>query len=240
MRSPHLAVLLFASSFLLVAGKKKARAEIEAQLAGHPVERVSLAAPTDIHPMQWEPGQWTLYKNTDKKGRVSVERVSIVAKEACGYQIETIEWTEQGKSGSQLCYAEMPVAWTVDEAVKEGMDLVRSMTTWSDDSDPLTIDFTTPEGMMMRGMMRALGPGLLSPLQLELEPTTETATVAAGSFAGSIRVDGKMQIGPLKIKVESRVHPGVPVLGNIWVESSDGTRSELVDFGLTGAVSERP
>jgi hypothetical protein len=240
MRSRFLAALLLASSFLLVAGKKEARTEVEAQLAGHPTERVSLAAPTVLHPMQWEPGQWTLYRNTDKKGRVSVERLSIVSKEACGYQIESIKWSEQGKSGSQLCYAEMPVAWTVDEAVEEGMALVQSMTTWSDDSNPLTIDFTTPEGLMMRGMMQGLGPGLLSPLQLELTPTDETATVPAGSFAGAVRVDGELQIGPLKITSESRVHPGVPVLGNVWVESSDGTRSELVDFGLTGAVSERP
>ena len=82
MRSRHLALILLASATLLVAGQKKNLAVIEEVLAGHPTATVQLAAPTVVHPMQWEPGQWTLYKKTDKKGRVSAERLSIVAKDA--------------------------------------------------------------------------------------------------------------------------------------------------------------
>jgi hypothetical protein len=240
MRSRHFALILLASTTLLLGGKKKNIAALEEVLVGHPAETHQVGAPADIQPMQWEPGQWSLYKRTDKKGRVSVEKLSIVDKDACGYQVESIQWTEQGKTGTRICYAEMPVAWSAHEAIEVATDLVRVLTTWNEGSEPMTIDFSTPEGAMMRGMMRVIGHGMMSTLRIDIEGGGETVTVPAGTFAGTIHVNGKWQLGPLKIQVEGRAHPAVPINGSVRVEARDGSKTELVDFGLTGAVRGFP
>ncbi len=241
MRTRVFSVLLCLATPVLFAGKKANLAAIDELLAAHePAEHAVGAPGGNIEPMPWAPGQWTLYKRTDKKGRVSLEKLQIVAKDACGFQVESIQWTKDGLTGTRICYAEMPIAWTKTEAINQATDLVRVFTTWSEGSDPMTIDLSTPEGAMMRGMMRVIGHGMMATLTLDLEAGGETITVEAGTFAETIHVEGRMQLGPLKLDVSSRAHPGVPINGNVRLESSDGSVTELVDFGLSGATAMVP
>ncbi|GEM_PF-2885752 len=241
MRARAFAVLLVASTPFLFAGKKKNLAAIDALLAQHAAADHSLPDPgAAIDPMPWKPGQWALYKRTDKKGRVTLEKLSVVEMAPCGFQVESLQWSSQGLSGTRICYAEMPIAWTKTEAINQATDLVRVFTTWTEGNAPMTIDLGTPEGAMMRGMMRVIGHGMMSTLRLDLTAGGETVTVPAGTFAGTIHVDGRMTLGPIKLDVEGRAHPGVPINGNVRTTASDGSTNELIDFGLTGATSRIP
>ncbi len=240
MRTRSLAVVLLLSATVLVGGKKKRLAVIDELVASHPTTPHDLPAAGDIQPMQWAPGQWSLYRRTDKKGRVSLERLSIVARDACGFQVESVQWMSSGTSGTRICYAEMPVAFTAHDAVDEAMDLVRVFTTWSDDGTPMTIDLRTPEGAMMRGMMRVIGHGMMTTMRIDVEQTRTTIEVPAGRFAGAISVSGRIVLGPIKMDVQGWAHPGVPINGSVKVEASDGSVNELLDFGLSGAVSAMP
>ena len=110
MRARTLALLLLAATPLLFAGKKKHIAAIDDLLAAHDAAEHTVAAPGAPDPMPWAAGQWALYKRTDKKGRVSLERLAVVDRDACGFQVESVQWSEQGLTGTRICYAEMPIA----------------------------------------------------------------------------------------------------------------------------------
>jgi hypothetical protein len=85
-------------------------------------------------------------------------------------------------------------------------------------------------------MMRVIGHGLMSTLTLDVEASGETVTLAGGTFQETLHVEGRMVLGPLEMEASSRAHPGVPINGNVRLESSDGRVTELIDFGLTGAT----
>lgn len=85
-------------------------------------------------------------------------------------------------------------------------------------------------------MMRVIGHGLMSTLTLDVEAGGETVSLAAGTFPETLHVEGRRVLGPLELDASSRARPGVPINGNVRLESSDGRVTDLIDFGLTGAT----
>ncbi len=190
-------------------------------------------APASFQPMEWNVGQWLVFKATDVKNqRVSVVKLSVVGREGGGLWVESESQDYYHHTVSKTLYSRMPR--NKDEVV----DVILKVVTKTDDKAPKVLDFSSdqPGAAMMKGMMRSMLAGTSA-----LEPTlvsAESVTVAAGTFQGCGKNTGKVSLGTSTLESTGWFHPAVPINGMVKSEASDGSiTTELLDYGTSGARS---
>ena len=190
-------------------------------------------APASFSPMEWEVGQWLVFKSTDVKNeRPAVVKISVVGREGQALWVETESQDYFHHSISKTLYAKMP------RNKDEVADAVLKIVTKTDDKAPQVLDFSSkePGAALMKSMMKSTIQGISAP-EVSLA-STESVAVAAGSFQGCGKSTGKVTVGPMTVESTGWFHPAVPLSGMVKSESTDGTfKSELLDYGISGAKS---
>lgn len=204
-----------------------------------PADKHAIPAPlVEAEPMPWAVGQWALYEFTDKKGRVAYEKRMVVAKDECGWWVESVSQDDKHRTVSKICFTDMPEVETdLEKTTKGAMDLVQVMITQTDGKKASVLDFRTPEGQMMRQMSGALLADAIEQWDWSASQPTEDVTVEGGSFSGAIKSDFDFRVAMVRVSGTSWVHPAVPVNGLVKLVTDKGETTELVDFGMEGAES---
>jgi hypothetical protein len=195
------------------------------------------AAPRSYRPMRWAEGQWILLRQVNAKGEPSVTRVAIIGREAGGFWIEQETQDYYRRTFSKILYARQPE--TADDAV----DVVRKLVSRGDDGKVQELDFTRPDpGLALtKAIMRSTIKNLAYTVPEVGSSEREDATVAAGRFRGCAKVPMTVSFGPVTRDLVTWYHPAVPLSGAVKGQSADGEwKTELLDYGLTGAVSRMP
>lgn len=188
-------------------------------------------APSSYEPPPWKAGHWTLFRTTDKDGKVAVTRMSVVEETSDGIWVEFDQQDYQGRSITKVLYAKQPL--TTDEST----DALKKIITRRNDEAPQTIDYTDPQMSFMKSMAKSMTPNLSFPPNAEAQPK-EDVTVPAGTFKSAAKVLVTMNVGPIQQRSTTWFHPAVPVSGNVKSVAEDGSFTyEVLDFGTTGATS---
>jgi hypothetical protein len=240
MRRPLLAFALLVAPFAVAGKPDPAAVQFRDDALATPSSTASVPATSVLEARPWAVGQWTLYRHTDRKGRVSVQRLSVVRHDDCGWWVETTTVDAKTRQSTvKVCYREAPtLAATAGETTRRGVDQVQVMIT-IDGGDPEVLDFRTPEGEMLRGMMAGSAGSMLRDWDLDLD-TTEPVTVHAGTFDGAIRGTYEMRFAFLRFSGTGYVHGAIPLNGTLRFDASDGSSQELLAYGETGAASLYP
>ncbi len=195
--------------------------------AGH-----NLGAAESFEPMPWAVGQWVMLKTTDSKGQPSITRISVVGSEGEGFWVEQESQDYFRHSITKILYSHMP------RSAEDAVDAMQKMVTKADDQAVQTYDFTSsdPAARFAKSMMKSVAQGIVVPTPVD--PQTEDAVVAAGTFRGCAKATVKASFGPIVKDTISWFHPGVPINVSVKGVTEDGAWTvELLDFGLTGAQS---
>jgi hypothetical protein len=170
-------------------------------------------------------GQWVKYRVYDSHGGSGEMTYKILAQRGSTYDMEVIT---QKTSRSIVQFSitigkrEDPQSYKVENAkVKTG---------------------TTPVIDLKPGLVNPMLSGVLS--QFAIPPLgnqpREDVTVPAGTFTTCLKVEQTYTIFGKAFSGTSWVHPTIPILGAAKSQSNQegGTRTELLESGLTGAKSE--
>lgn len=227
--------LLAAGCCLGPRAKKEYENAVASELAKHPAQTKTYPA-APLNPQAWKVGQWTLSR-TERKGVVGYERIGVVGQDACGWWIETVRQDAKTRNISKVCFEkqpELPKAATGN--ARPALDYVKVIMSKTDDQAVQTIDMNSSQGQMMKSMMGTN----VAMFQWSFGPDAEKkdVTVPAGTFQGAARVDASAQVAFIKVTATGWVHPAVPLNGSVRTEASDGSVTELVAFGDSGAQSE--
>jgi hypothetical protein len=204
-----------------------AKMDIDRRVAALGAPQQQFPAPSGFTPMPFAVGQWTRHKLVDDKGQPSFMTYKVVGQEADAFWMEIV--TEQ--------YA--------------GRTMMKMLLAIPDRTNPSTIDVralsikdknghvTTLDGPML-SFLKSTYQGALSTLVLSWQGLPQEDTVVpAGTFAGCFRARTDASWGPYHSANTSWSHAAVPLSGLVKSQGIDKpTSMELVDFGLTGAVSE--
>jgi hypothetical protein len=204
-----------------------AKSDIDRRVAALGAPQQQFAAPSGFTPMAFAVGQWTRHKLVDDKGQPSFMTYKVIGQDGDAFWLEIV--TEQ--------YA--------------GRTLMKMLLAIPDRTNPNTIDVralsikdknghvTTLDGAML-SFLKSTYQGALSTLVLSWQGLPqEDAVVPAGTFAGCFRARTDASWGPYHSANTSWSHAAVPLSGLVKSQGIDKpTSMELVDFGLTGAVSE--
>jgi hypothetical protein len=204
-----------------------AKADIDRRVGALSAPRQSFAAPTGFQPVPFAAGQWTRHKLVDEKGAPSFMTYKIIAQEGDAFWVESVIETYAGRTMMKMLLA-IP-----------------------DRMDPRTLDIravaikdkngrvTNLDGPML-SLMRSTFQGAVSTLIINWQGLPqEDAAAPAGKFAGCFKARTDASWGPWHSANTSWSHAAVPISGLVRSEGIDKpTTMELVDFGLTGAVSE--
>jgi hypothetical protein len=224
--------LLGALSASLLAGcgpsiDPAAKADIDRRIAALGAPRQSYAAPAGFLPTPFAVGQWTRHKLVDDKGQPSFLTYKIVGQEGDAFWIETVTESYAGKTALKILLS-IP-----------------------NRTDPRSIDIRAVSMKDREGRVQVIDPTVLqfvrgtyqdamSTLVLSWQglPQDDTS-VPAGTFAGCFRARTEATWGPWHSASRSWSHAIVPITGLVKSQGLDKpTTMELVDFGVTGAVSE--
>ena len=238
----RIAVGLTVLAFVLVACGPKInpayQMRVDRILAEHPAKDNRIEAPRTLAPQPWKVGQWAIYKVWETNGDIGFERLSVVKQDDCGIWVETFHVSPRTKTISQVCFERMPFDSDPDKAVKQALDLVRIMKTKSGDEPVQTIDFSTPQGAMMRGMMQGMSQGMYFDWRIDDSVPREVISVPAGTFVQAAQITATVRLGFITLTSQVWVHPAVPLNGSVRTEGPKGYRTELLAYGLSGAKSE--
>lgn len=194
----------------------------------------SEAAPTSYEPMEWEAGQWLLFRTIDTRNQQpSITRISVLEKSDQGIWLESETWSYQSHSIAKTLYERIPS--TADEA----MDVVKKIVTRTDDGQVQEMDFTQPNPMMdaMKGLMRQYVQGAFAPENINLDGKADVS-VPAGTFIATGQYTSTMSYPGGSTTMTSWYHPAVPINGMVKGTSADGQFvMELLDYGTSGASS---
>lgn len=211
---------------------KKTTDELLAQYAS--ASQRSEPEPSSYVPMEWEAGQWMVYRTIDTKTQQpSVTRLSVLEKSDEGIWFESETWSYQSHSIAKTLYARIP------RTSEEAVDVIKKIITRTDDGEPQVMDFTQPNPMMdmMKGMMRQYAQRAISPEDIRLDGKTDV-TVAAGTFAATGQYTSTVSYPGGSVTMTSWFHPAVPINGMVKATSADGQYvMELLDYGTSGARS---
>jgi hypothetical protein len=204
-----------------------AKSDVDRRVAALGAPRLSFSAPGGFEPMPFAAGQWTRHKLVDDKGQPSFMTYKVLAQEGDAFQMEIV--TEQ----------------------YTGRTMMKMLLAIPNRADPSSIDIralsikdkngrvTNLEGPVL-SLMRSSYQSTLSTLVMSWQGLPqEDAAVPAGTFAGCYRARTDATWGPWHTANTSWSHAAVPLSGLVKSQGIDKpTTMELVDFGLTGAVSE--
>ncbi len=182
-----------------------------------------------VKTMPLKVGQWVM-QGSNNEGTKSINRISIVGQEQGGWIFEFYSLTESVESWTQMLIKGLEEA---NESKNfDDIDIVW-VKTKDNDGNINTID----------GMVLSLSKGLykqsLSSLNLKLTSGTSggSITVPAGTFNGTYKSKAEVSVLGTKYTAEGWYHSEVPINGMVKSVSDNGKIvTELLDFGLTGAV----
>jgi hypothetical protein len=204
-----------------------AKADIDRRVAALGAPAQSFPAPSGFVPLPFAPGQWTRHKLVDDKGQPSFMTYKVLAQEGDAFWMEVVTDQYSGRTMMKLLLA-----------IPNRMD-------------PNTIDIravalkdkngrvTNLDGPML-SLLRSTYQGALSTLVVSWQGLPqEDAAVPAGTFTGCFRAHTDASWGPWHSANNSWSHAAVPLSGLVKSQGIDKpTSMELVEFGLTDAVSE--
>jgi hypothetical protein len=204
-----------------------AKADIDARVAALGAPKQTYPAPGGFQPSPFAVGQWTRHKLVDDKGQPSFMTYKVIGQAGDAFWLEVV--TE---------------AYT-------GRTMMKMLLAIPNRTDPASIDIRAVSMKDKAGRVQNLDGPLLSLMRSTYQSalTTlvinwqglpqENATVPAGTFAGCFKSRTDATWGPWHSASTGWSHSAVPLSGLVKSQGIDQpTTMELVDFGLTGAVSE--
>jgi hypothetical protein len=233
-RLARLAILsaLFAFSGVLLPAcgpsiDAAAKSDIDQRVAALGAPRQAFPAPGGFVPMPFAAGQWTRHKLVDDKGQPSFMTYKVLAQEADAFWMEIVTEQYTGRTMMKMLLA-IP-----NRADPSSMD-IRALSIKDKNGR-----VTNLEGPLL-SLMRSSYQSTLSTLVISWQGLPqEDAAVPAGTFAGCYRARTDATWGPWHTANTSWSHAAVPLSGLVKSQGIDKpTTMELVDFGLSGAVSE--
>ena len=231
MRRVH-PVLLIAPLLALGAAcgptvDRAAKADLDRHLASVTASEQTYPPSESFLPMAFAVGQWTRHKLVDDKGQPAFMTYKVVGQEADAFWMEIVTEQYAGRTMMKMLLA-IP-----DRTNPSSID-VRALSIKDKNGHVTTLD-----GAML-SFLKSTYQGALSTLVLSWQGLPqEDASVPAGTFAGCFRARTDASWGPYHTANTSWSHAAVPLSGLVKSQGIDKpTSMELVDFGLTGAVSE--
>jgi hypothetical protein len=203
------------------------KADIDARVAALGAPKQTFTAPTGFVPLPFAAGQWTRHKLVDEKGQPSFLTYKVLSQEGDAFWMEIVTDQYTGRTMMKILLA-IP-----DRTNPSSID-VRSVSIKDKNGHVTTLD-----GPML-SFLRSTYQSALSTLVLSWQGLPqEDASVPAGTFAGCFRARTDATWGPWHSASTSWSHAAVPLSGLVKSQGIDKpTTMELVDFGLSGAVSE--
>jgi hypothetical protein len=204
-----------------------AKADIDARVQALTAPKQSFSAPTVFEPMPFAVGQWLKLKLVDDKGQPSFMTQSITGQDGDAFWFELVTESYTGKT------------------------LVKILMAVANRTDPNTIDIrggamkdkngnVTNFGGPLLSMMRGTYKEMMATMVISWQGLPqEDAVVPAGTFARCFKTRTDVRWGAWSTASTSWSHPAVPISGLVkGVGIDKPTTMELVDFGVTGAVSQ--
>jgi hypothetical protein len=209
--------------------------DVDTVIAAHHHDR-TIAPSTTRRIRPWQVGQWTLSKVTSGN-EIGYVRQSIVAQDACGIWLESAAQSRHGRTVSKACFRAAPTHEVDPTAELDALQaaMVRQ------GSRTVVVDFRNGQNPNTKRTMMANLKNTVT-FAWESSPSDELTTVAvpAGRFEGVAHVVSRLWIDQSMQTVDTWIHPDVPISGAVKSVATDGSDSELLDYGLTGAKSELP
>ncbi len=204
-----------------------AKSDIDQRVAALGAPRQVFSAPGGFDPMPFAAGQWTRHKLVDDKGQPSFMPYKVLAQEGDAFWVEIVTEQYTGRTMMKMLLA-IP-----NRADPRSID-IRALSI--KDKNGRVTNLDGPMLSLMCGSYQSALSTLVMSWQ-GLPP--EDAAVPAGTFAGCYRARTDATWGPWHTATASWSHTAVPVSGLVKSQGIDKpTSMQLVDFGLTGAVSE--
>jgi hypothetical protein len=231
MKPRSLVGLLGSLTLLAVAGCNSidpaAKADIDRRVAALGAPKQNYGAPAGFQPMPFSAGQWTRHKLVDEDGQPSFLTYKLLSQEADAFWIEAVTESYSGTTMMKMLVA-----------IPNRMD-------------PSSIDIRAVSLKDKKGNIQVIDPMVLSLVKDTYRSSLSTmiinwqglpqedAVVPAGSFTGCFKARTDAAWGPWRSANLSWSHSGVPISGLVRSQGIDKpTKMELVDFGLSGAVSQ--
>ena len=204
-----------------------AKADIDRRVSALGAPRLSFAAPGGFEPMPFAAGQWTRHKLVDDKGQPSFMTYKVLTQEGDAFWLEIVTDTYTGRTMMKMLLA-------IPNRLDPNSIDIRAVAIKDKNGRVTNLD-----GPML-SLLRSSYQGALSTLVMSWQGLPqEDAAVPAGTFAGCFRARTDASWGPWHSANTSWSHAAVPLSGLVKSQGVDKpTSMELVDFGLTGAVSE--
>jgi len=185
-----------------------------------------------IKPMPYGVGQYVVMGTTEKDGKRSVTKTSIVGREAGGWILESYSLSETGEGIVQMLIRGMEKA-----AATGNVDEVEFVWIKTMDKDG---NVQAMEGPMLM-MARSLYKGSLQNLSVKVESYVDGGVIVVpdGSFTGANTIKAEVRMLGRTYRSTGWHHYSVPINGMVKSVSDDGKMvMELLAFGYKGAVSQ--
>jgi hypothetical protein len=204
-----------------------AKADIDRRVAALGPSQQTFPAPSGFVPMPFAAGQWTRHKLVDDKGQPSFVTYKILAQEGDAFWMEIVTDSYTGRTMMKMLVA-------IPNRMDPSSIDIRAVSIKDRAGHVTNID--GPLLQMLRGSYQSAVSTLVISWQ---GLPQEDANVPAGAFAGCFRARTDASWGPWHSANTSWSHAAVPVSGLVKSQGIDKpTSMELVEFGLSGAVSE--
>ncbi len=222
-------LLFFASCASTSDPQLKAKIE---PFFGSPSKAKYAKAQKFFRPMPYAVGQYVVIGTTEKDGKRSITRTSLVGRESGGWVIESYSLSESQEGVIQMLIKGL------EQAAKTGKP---------DDIEIVWVKMKDKEGKVqtiegpMLMMAKAMYKGSLENLSVKIESFVDggVITVPAGSFAGTNTIKTSAKFLGKTYKSTGWYHYAVPINGMVKSVSDDGKMvMELLSFGYKGAVSQ--
>ncbi len=202
------------------------RADIDRQVASMTTRDTTYPAPTATQPMPLAVGQWVKLKLTDKEGKPSLMTYKIVGQEGDAHWVEVVTEQYSGKTVLKMLLA-------LGDRTDANKVEIRRLTVKQRDRAPM--DYQPPLLDLVKGTYKSVARGLV--VDWTSLPR-ETKTAPAGTFADCFTGNSEVSLFGFTSRAKSWSHPAVPIQGLVHSDGEDGSKIDLVDFGVTGATSE--
>jgi hypothetical protein len=204
-----------------------AKSDIDRRVSALGAPRLSFSAPGGFEPMPFAAGQWTRHKLVDDKGQPSFMTYKVLTQEGDAFWLEIVTDSYTGRTMMKMLLA-------IPNRLDPNSIDIRAVAIKDKNGRVTNLD-----GPML-SLLRSTYQGALSTLVMSWQGLPqEDAAVPAGTFAGCFRARTDASWGPWHSANTSWSHAAVPLSGLVKSQGIDKpTSMELVDFGLTGAVSE--
>ncbi len=229
--------LVYLATGCVASPKPELVAELDA-LAKTPAKKTMAPDLSSYTAQPIKAGQWTHYLMVDKSGKSTSYRQQVLAQgdEPGSFWFETEIITPESKSVARsLAYVDDQVrlnnktgkyAFTIDQFVH-----IKRLINWHAGETKAT-ELPPQAVQLISGAI-----GKVSFLSNSRMNGVETANVKAGSFKRCFRMTSQAQTSFFSSSVTGCVHPSVPLSSLVNAVDSEGTRWELMGYGLDAKES---